>query len=447
MKIKITNIGPIHKFEIDLSKKLTMIYGKNNIGKSYAISLVYMLLKALPNQEQKNEIRNKIIDITNRLKLNQPLHDNIRLALTLFLKENFSEKFVGYLRASYGDYKFIVNHYSEGIPIIELFSERMRIQYVISEIYYSNGGGITCFAKLSDVVKSEEYTIETLQDECMNFIGSFIDEVSEFNSNYHYLPAVKTGIFQGLGNIGTIIAKINPYSTRLDNRGFDLPRMTIPVSDFYLNLSSAKTIDSPEVTTTVINKIEEKILNGRMELDTKTGKIYYLSQNVELPFEIFQVSSMVGEVGLLTVYLKYLLKTYNFEPINRNSREKTLESSSVVFFEEPEAHVHPESQIKLMELLVELANTGVHLVLTTHSDFMLNCLGNQLLAHKIKSQQVGSLHLSRTEHGSIILKDMYANSDGIKDHNFYEATDTLYRERIRLNEERNFRLSRKIKKH
>ncbi|MBK6681662.1 MAG: AAA family ATPase [Ignavibacteriales bacterium] len=33
MKITIENFGPIHKFEIDLSKNISLIYGKNNIGK------------------------------------------------------------------------------------------------------------------------------------------------------------------------------------------------------------------------------------------------------------------------------------------------------------------------------------------------------------------------------------------------------------------------------
>lgn len=46
MKIKIVNFGPIKEFEFDLSKKLIVTYGDNNIGKSYAMQVVYLLLKA-----------------------------------------------------------------------------------------------------------------------------------------------------------------------------------------------------------------------------------------------------------------------------------------------------------------------------------------------------------------------------------------------------------------
>ena len=47
MKIKIVNFGPIKEFEFDLSKKLIVTYGDNNIGKSYAMQVVYLLFKKI----------------------------------------------------------------------------------------------------------------------------------------------------------------------------------------------------------------------------------------------------------------------------------------------------------------------------------------------------------------------------------------------------------------
>jgi AAA15 family ATPase/GTPase len=47
MLLKIRNFGPIQNCDIDLSKNITLIVGQNNIGKSYAISLVYVLLKVM----------------------------------------------------------------------------------------------------------------------------------------------------------------------------------------------------------------------------------------------------------------------------------------------------------------------------------------------------------------------------------------------------------------
>jgi len=42
MKISIRNFGPISSFDFDLLKDLNVIFGKNNIGKSYAITAIYL---------------------------------------------------------------------------------------------------------------------------------------------------------------------------------------------------------------------------------------------------------------------------------------------------------------------------------------------------------------------------------------------------------------------
>jgi AAA ATPase domain len=47
MKIKIRNFGPIRSFDFNTKDDFVLIVGQNNIGKSYAISLVYLILKTL----------------------------------------------------------------------------------------------------------------------------------------------------------------------------------------------------------------------------------------------------------------------------------------------------------------------------------------------------------------------------------------------------------------
>lgn len=47
MKITIKNWGPIEEFQYDFSKSMIVTYGDNNIGKSYAMQVVYLFLKHL----------------------------------------------------------------------------------------------------------------------------------------------------------------------------------------------------------------------------------------------------------------------------------------------------------------------------------------------------------------------------------------------------------------
>ena len=52
MKITCKNFGPLREFSIDLEADFVLIVGENNIGKSYAISLLYAILKTLLSAEQ-----------------------------------------------------------------------------------------------------------------------------------------------------------------------------------------------------------------------------------------------------------------------------------------------------------------------------------------------------------------------------------------------------------
>ena len=47
---------------------------------------------------------------------------------------------------------------------------------------------------------------------------------------------------------------------------------------------------------------------------------------------------------------------------------------SIVLIENPEAHIHPEGQAKIMELICKAAKTGVQFIIETHSDHILNGL-------------------------------------------------------------------------
>ena len=46
----------------------------------------------------------------------------------------------------------------------------------------------------------------------------------------------------------------------------------------------------------------------------------------------------------------------------------------MLFWEEPEVHLHPSWQLKMVDLFIELMNAGVKIVFSTHSANMTNHL-------------------------------------------------------------------------
>ena len=53
-----------------------------------------------------------------------------------------------------------------------------------------------------------------------------------------------------------------------------------------------------------------------------------------------------------------------------------VQPESLVIIDEPESHLHPEAQRKLVNGLCEAVNQGLNLILITHSPYILSCVNN-----------------------------------------------------------------------
>ena len=60
-------------------------------------------------------------------------------------------------------------------------------------------------------------------------------------------------------------------------------------------------------------------------------------------------------------------------------------TKTFIILEEPEAHLYPDAQKKISELLALFKNAGNSVLLTTHSPYILGALNNLLFAHNIAS--------------------------------------------------------------
>jgi len=111
-------------------------------------------------------------------------------------------------------------------------------------------------------------------------------------------------------------------------------------------------------TSNFINEFKKstnKIVNGNISKGTK-GFSFELDNGKS--YDIINASSGTKSIGLL----QYLVAN------------KALKKGSVLYWEEPEVHLHPEWQLRMVELFVELMNAGVKIVFSTHSPYMCDYL-------------------------------------------------------------------------
>jgi predicted ATP-dependent endonuclease of OLD family len=97
------------------------------------------------------------------------------------------------------------------------------------------------------------------------------------------------------------------------------------------------------------------IIDGDIE---SSGDSFIFNRKDDKNYDILNASSGIKSIGLL----QYLVTN------------KALKKGSVLFWEEPEVHLHPSWQLKMVDLFVELMNAGVKIVFSTHSPYMADYL-------------------------------------------------------------------------
>jgi predicted ATPase len=429
MKIKIKNLGPIYEFDFDLNKDLHLVYGKNNIGKSHGIAAVYLILKTLSNGNL-NSFGNYVPDIKREFEKKWGYG---------FLEYNESEKTKAYgdlyeelLKQFFNSYllpdlsQSINNSFSELASIENNFShEKLSI-----ELSFDAFNAKICMKENSvffiDKIMVHPILHNVLDGEMafsvFNLFKDIFKDVSTLRGLIYFLPASRSGLYQGMSATGPLLVEISKIRHLMPNVSIGLPTFSEPVSDYFLQLMSVKPNGKSDSFNRIAETIENDILEGTIVFNNQNRKYEYHQNKTDLRLDITLTSSMISELAPIVAFLKYILK----EDKNDKKAFKCL------FIEEPEAHLHPSVQVVLMQLFAEMANNGVKIIMTTHSDFMFNELSNLILDNKIKAEQVSSMHLVMTEKGSIDKGDMQATSDGIDDYNFSEVAENQYERRMNL---------------
>ncbi|CAA6817946.1 MAG: ABC transporter ATP-binding protein [uncultured Sulfurovum sp.] len=135
------------------------------------------------------------------------------------------------------------------------------------------------------------------------------------------------------------------------------------------------------------SKKANKIIGG--DIKSRNGSFVF-RRNDNKDYNIFNASSGTKSIGLL----QYLVTN------------KALKKGSILFWEEPEVHLHPEWQLRIVELFIELMNAGVKIVFSTHSPYMADYLN--AISKKRKISERVSFNLFQEKDGVVsnhILKD------------------------------------------
>ena len=192
-----------------------------------------------------------------------------------------------------------------------------------------------------------------------------------------YLPAIRSGVMH---IHQTVVSALIHGATAAGRRPMaEVPMLSGVLADFLDDLltigsnPSQHRLGSRPVSRresagkgknfkVLAESLEDRILLGSIELDP--GEITHSAFRYrpagwthDLP--LTGASSMVSELAPVVLYLRHL-----------------VEPGDLFIIEEPESHLHPEMQAAFARELAGLVRAGVRVLLTTHSEWFLEQIGN-----------------------------------------------------------------------
>ena len=203
-----------------------------------------------------------------------------------------------------------------------------------------------------DEVQASIYLSSAIEGAIDRFLGAARRQA-------HYLPADRTGVMHShqvvVGALvqGASMAGIRPAA--------NMPMLSGVLADFLYQLVNIGA-GHPRRSSHLAKQFEENLLAGTVRVEASEANypsFLYRPDGWEEDLPLMRTSSMVSELAPVVLYLRHV-----------------VQAGDVLIVEEPEAHLHPAMQAAFARELARLVRAGVRIVLTTHSEWLLEQIGN-----------------------------------------------------------------------
>lgn len=451
MKLKVEQLAKIKEATIEV-KNLTIFVGKNSTNKSYMAHTIYMVNKIIST---RYNIADNVLTLISRDYRNTDMYlEHLKLLRTVKkeIKPSLNEDGlrIVILDLSSIDISSIIKDIKDFFlkDIIELMNQSFNSnQEIIKNIHFVNHQ--SSLSNLFDdnkleIMSPNEYLVYPL---AINIIfqeirNNFIQH--QISNKTFYFPASRTGFVLAFDEIvsGVLRSQFGSKPTTT--------KMTEPMIDFISNFSDIKSgnfFDEENERDTKDNSIqklfefiEKRIIKGKIIEETTAQNYtqFYLEASNQKKLNLHLSSSATVELLPLIIFLKH------FSSID----------DRLLVIEEPEAHLHPKAQIEMARLLVMLSNAGAKVLITTHSDYILNEISNCIKLSNastekkknyleryeldestvISSSDVSAYLFKDIEGEKIEVDELIIDEYGIANDNFDDILDELLERTDEINE-------------
>ena len=222
------------------------------------------------------------------------------------------------------------------------------------------------------------------------------NSIDPIGRSAHYLPADRTGLMHAhriivntvmeratqagihpLSNVPVLSGVIVDFLEQL--AGINDDSSSFRRGEWHKFIRSTVRDEAPakhlELLREVAKNLELGILGGDVhsessnDLVTSYPNLSYTPRGWNDSLPLMLASSMVSELSPIVLYLRHVVTP-----------------GDVLIIEEPEAHLHPDLQVKFVNVLAEIVKADVQIILTTHSEWVLDTVANLVLSSEVDKQ-------------------------------------------------------------
>ena len=380
MKLEIVKFGPIEDSIFDI-KDVNIFIGESATGKSIITKLIY--------------ISNTFI----RFIISKGTKDSNTLNTIQNLKESFRNSYFNIFKDTYKNFNFTFYYTEEKFV---RFTHSNKSQYKVEfsdELKREIETAYTNFKKKFENLEQNNIESDSMLPSIYGLL--LFQEIKKVftKDNYIYIPAGRSFFTMLSKNIFSII-----------ENGVEIDYIFTQFGGLFQNAKKEFENLNKKISKKDLLFIESKykeLLKGTYAFVDDEDRIY-INKDEFLPLN--QISS--GQQELLPALL-ILLSVLNSK------------TSTTIIFEEPEAHLFPKDQQRLIELLIYILNhtqSGNRLIITTHSPYILSVLNNLIYAGKLNSKYIDeNLYLHFENISAYSLSNNKAKSILNKENNLIDA--------------------------
>lgn len=391
----VKNFAKIKEAEIELAP-FTLFIGDNNSGKSYLASLIWYIqssnllifdmYRQYKNEYKEykflNDLCNKIINNEKfEIKIDNNIIDECIELFNIMLKNrknkileelfNFKDIKIDKLMVYKADIDYNIKINSN---ILENESKKNKLFNI--KFKYSYGRRqIISEIRGNDIKKRIFFTLFEVIIDIILFSTRYFNKL--------FLPVARTG-FLLLKDIVMDKAFDTLFNDKLEKK--ENIKLTKPLENFIRKLSMLRSED--EKNNNIINFIENDIIKGKIYLDNMPStQVHYKSNNSDMDFQMHVSSAVITELAPLILFLKY-------------------DNYKDIIMEEPEISLHPYLQQQLTRAFIKLVNSGKNILITTHSDTIVQHINNMIkLNANEKKRQKKLMEKYKYDEDDIISED------------------------------------------